>query len=322
MFFGQKKNVDNNNSNDVMINNIHENEPIKPEIIEKVPDLYIKHDNNTFYFRRGNTPIGSFTIDDLILLTVHNFDKNKEFLKSNVTWKENSKLINEYLGSITFNKNLKDIVISFKNYNDSPFMGNFELVKGLINDLINYESGTFYGYLQNVQEEYKHYIDKAFKKLLYSIMLHAMKLISVLSLNADPVLKQQLFSFSMILNARITSYVTSEYDKMKTLNNEFKTYLQHANNVSTELKKKIESALTIITKHNIPQTIMPTFPNVLVGGEEKDESDGSKIETLSKSSDDSSSSSSSSTSSSSSSPNSEEITVSETGSYKSAIYDF
>jgi len=144
----------------------------------------------------------------------------------------------------------KDVILY--DYNNSPFMGDIELLIRLNNQLdLNKLSGS----LNAVSAERRDEVNSIAKLTVYKLLNHTLKMISIASdrlvqKGGKSELKDTLLNYSVNTVYKITEFVKDEIETLKNKNQKIEKTLDLCKDVRTTLNGKMDTAISQIKKQN------------------------------------------------------------------------
>ena len=165
---------------------------------EKIPfhksyEIMVHYDtkrNKFIFHNKQRDEIGSFTVFHIIKFVAEQFEqKNKVMGHLEYDDYENGKgLIEKF---VIKSINTTDLDVGLYDYKESPFMGDIELLIRLNNLLNEYES-TLSEDLVTIEKTIRGKIMTSFKMIIYKLLTHTLRMISMASKNESKELNSSL----------------------------------------------------------------------------------------------------------------------------------
>ena len=138
-----------------------------------------------------------------------------------------------------------EIKITLLNHNESPFMGNVEMLMKLYKIIHKFESEKLYDELQKTKEKNGNKIIAIIKQLSYLLLNYTLKLIAVISdaiKNDDSkkVLKDMLLKYSVVCVYNMTNFMKSKIEEKISDFNQIQSDVVRMGKIKLEMYKKID----------------------------------------------------------------------------------
>ena len=198
----------------------------KPE-----PNIYVKYRDNKFTFRDDTNYLGHFTINNLIKYFSSVYDVNNQFM-SNINKTEHNNaiyLIKTFIGSVKYDPITKFANIILLTHNESPLMGDIEMLMYLNKALESFEKNKLYEELNSVSINssinVRGKIERIIKQTIYIMLNYTLGIISLISDDIkDDVnkkeLKKNLLNYSINIVYRISKFVQEQVGVAINMNEE------------------------------------------------------------------------------------------------------
>jgi len=216
--------------------------------------IMVSHDkkNKKFtFFDQSNSPIGYFTIDQLMKyigkLQCTDFMPG---IDTNVS----ADIIETFIVKGSTDDYGYDIqLISHMN---SPFMGNIEMLIKLNNDIKDFENNDLSNYLGKISnKKTERKVNQCIKEFIYILLGHILKIISTVSEhikddNTRQKVRESLLRYSCGITYRITNYVLDQLEFQNEYINTLQENMHNIVTIKAALNKKINSLGDLLDTQN------------------------------------------------------------------------
>lgn len=178
-----------------------------PKLYEEDGGMLVKYKKEFTFFDKNKSQIGTFSVYNLIKYIVKDLE-SKNFLPDD---DKNFPAIEGYICRIEKNK------ITLKNHNESPFMGDLEMLIILNNELLSFEKRRLQAELLKVDIGNRPSIEIQVKKFIFMLLNYTLQIIAVVSdkIKDDPErreLRYRILKYTVSIMFRITQYINGQIE--------------------------------------------------------------------------------------------------------------
>lgn len=163
---------------------------------------------------------------------------------------ESCEIVKKFIVKDVVKGNDKDVILY--DYNNSPFMGDIELLIRLNNQL---DTNKLSSSLNAISTDKRDEVITIAKLTVYKLLNHTLKMISIASdrlvqKGGKSELKDTLLNYSINTVYKITEFVKDEIETLKNKNQKIEKTLDLCRDVRTTLNGKMDTAISQIKKQN------------------------------------------------------------------------
>lgn len=222
--------------------------------------IYVSYDasNQKFSFSDLNgTPIGSFRVEHLIKYMTSFYDIRHQFLNfvDREAYDQAKALIKSFVGYPEVNKKIKYCHINLLDVQQSPFMGDIEMLVRLNDLLYTFEVEMLDRELNYVELKYRPHIKRLVKQLIYMLLNYTLKMIAFVSeeiqhKEGKERLKEQLVKYSIGISYRISTFVQEQLGVIQRRNIDMEKLLADSHQTRKFVGKKMDNLINLISTQN------------------------------------------------------------------------
>lgn len=222
-----------------------------PENKEVIMVYHDKKNKKFTFFDQSNSPIGYFTIDQLIKYIGKL--QYPDFM-SGVDINVSADIIETFIVKGATDDYGYDIQLV--SHMSSPFMGNIEMLMKLNNDIKDFENNDMGLYLEKVgDKKIERKVNQCIKEFIYILLGHILKIISTVSehIKSDGSrqnIKESLLRYSCGITYRITNYVLDQLDIQNEYINGLQGNLHNMVIIKKALNEKINHLSDSVESQN------------------------------------------------------------------------
>ena len=205
----------------------------------------------------ANNSLGYFTINHIAKYLGDIYDTKQQFIKDMDphAYSKAKELIKILIFHIKYNKRDKYTDIVLKDYTNSGFMGDIELLIKLNNLLYLYQNDELQNDLSKVDIRNRIKIETNIKKFIFLLLNYTLKLISIVSPDVknnsnNQQLKEHLTNYSVGIIYRINLFVQDQLKIINNQNKNLKESINRSNKIKEEIKEKVTILVDNITSQN------------------------------------------------------------------------
>jgi hypothetical protein len=282
--FEQKSNEDRALDDLVNINNIpgigkipqQKTREFMESIYTAHKKIYLRFDasNQKFsFFDVHSRNLGSFRVEHLIKYIASFYDVKRQFLNfvDPTAYQQAKILIKTYVGYPEINKKIKFCQINLHDVQQSPFMGDVEMLVRLNDLLYNFEKTSLDRELNYVDAKYKPHIKRVVKQLIYMLLNYTIKLIAYISEEIvhrtdKDRLKEQLVKYSVGISYRISIFVQEQLGVINKRNGEMEKLIDDNRQLRKFVTKKMDALVNQLSIQNSLMLEEKRRENQQIGG--------------------------------------------------------
>jgi len=202
-----------------------------------------------------NREIGHFKVSDMLKYVSSIYDDRNQYLKDihGSDFDQSKEIIKKFVFKLNINKNDRYCDILFRDFKESGFMGDTELLIKLNNMLEYYLTHNLHNDLNNVDAHNKIKIEAIIKKLVYGLLNYTLKLLCHTSyqIKSQPDKKDiaiQLLKYSIGVNYKIHLFVQDQLQTINNQNNKINQLLEKSINTKQLMNAKLDVVIDTIKK--------------------------------------------------------------------------
>ena len=176
-------------------------------------------------------------------------------------YKNSKYLIKKFIGKSTFNKDINYANIILHNYDESPFMGDLEMLIILNKQLHKFEQNSLNNELNLIDEKYRYKVESIIKKFIYILLEYTLTLITITSdlIKNDKnkiKLKQELINYSIGIVYRISQYVQEQIKSVMLKNKQIHNTIKTSIGLKNLIDLKLDKCNNMLESNMLEQTML------------------------------------------------------------------
>jgi len=204
-----------------------------------------------------NKLIGSFTTEHMLKYFADKMDFRNQFL-SNLDQKEymDAKiLVKNFIGKGEYDKTARIPIISLYSHEQSPLMGDIEVLMKINNSLHQFEKNKLHQELEFIDKKYRYNVETALRMFIYYMIVHTLGIIDMISRDVSvqltPGMKQNLIKYAASLTFRVAQFVQNQIKIVNKRNEELKRLIIISSKLKTLINNKIDNVRDKVNKQNL-----------------------------------------------------------------------